>query len=188
MIYSLVETAGFYDPDNWIATCKSNSNVAGTQLREAHHHLGFELAKTFWSELHCGVVVCFMRGGLPFSLGIADKLDCPILFYDDKNSPDFFERNADQLCGRRVILVDSVINSGKSMLKALEKLKDISSDIKIATNVLCYKAIERFNSLETFTVRVSGNSFEGSNVKEQCGNKGPDTGDRLFKTQGFNYL
>lgn len=188
MIYSLVETVGFCDHDNWIATCKSNSNIVGTQLRDAHYHLGKELAKIFWSELRFGVVICFMRGGLPFSLGIADELDCPILFYDDKSSPDFFERNADQLRGKRIILVDSVINSGKSMLKAVEELKGISDDIKIATNVLCYKAEERFSSLETFTVRVSGNSFEGSNVKEQCGNKGPDTGDRLFRTQGFSYL
>ena len=122
MIYSLVETAGFYDPDNWIATCKSNSNIVGTQLRDAHYHLGKELAKIFWSELRFGVVICFMRGCLPFSLGIADELDCPILFYDDKSSPDFFERNADQLRGKRIILVDSVINSGKSMLKAVEEL------------------------------------------------------------------
>ena len=188
MIYSLVETFGFHDDDNWIATCKSNSNVFGTQLRQAHYHLGKELARAFEPEFRFGIAVCFMRGGLPFSLGIADELNCPIIFYDDKNAQNFFEQNANLLRGKRVILIDSVINSGKSMLKAVEELKRFSDDIKIATNVLCYKAIEHFSSLETFTVRVSGNSFKGSNVKEQCGDKGPDTGDRLFKTQGFSYF
>lgn len=188
MIYSLVESLDFHDAGNWVAKCKSNSNVFGAQLRHAHYNLGEQLAGAFWSDLYNGVAVCFMRGGLPFSLGIADRLDCPILFYDDKNAHDFFEQNANLLRGKRVILIDSVINSGKSMLKAVDELNGISDDIKIATNVLCYKAVEHFNSLETFTVRVSGNSFEGSNVKVQRGNKGPDTGDRLFRTQPFCYL
>ena len=71
------------------------------------------------------------------------------------------------------------------MIKAIENLNGISCDIKIMTNVLCYKAVEMFSTLDTYTVRISGNSFKGSNVKVQSGNKGPDTGDRLFKTQLF---
>lgn len=188
MIYALTETACFTKTSNMVADCKSNSNVYGAKLRQAHYYLGYQLAKAFISQTHDYVAVCFMRGGLPFSLGIADQLDCPIIFYDDKNSRDFFKLNAELLQGKKVILIDSVINSGKSMLKAIDCLKGIAEDVKIATNVLCYKAVEQFKSFDTFTVRVSGNSFEGSNVKVQSGNKGPDTGDRLFRTQPFCYF
>lgn len=185
MIYALTEAKNNDSINGLIAICKSDSNVVGKDLRHAHYSLGSELTTTFKGDFHDSVAICFMRGGLPFSLGIADALDCPILFFDDKASPDFFQKEKELLEGKQVLLIDSVINSGNSMLKAIESLNGITHDIKIMTNVLCYKAVEKFQNFDTYTVRISGNSFKGSNVKVQSGNKGPDTGDRLFRTQLF---
>ncbi|WP_406538284.1 phosphoribosyltransferase [Fibrobacter sp.] len=185
MINALTEAKNNENINELIAICKSDSNVIGASLRHAHYRLGSALTSAFKQDFHNSVAVCFMRGGLPFSMGIADALDCPIVFFDDKTSPNFFQDNQELLKGKQILLIDSVINSGKSMIKAIESLNGISSDIKIMTNVLCYKAVEKFSTLDTYTVRISGNSFKGSNVKVQSGNKGPDTGDRLFKTQLF---
>ncbi len=68
------------------------------------------------------------------------------------------------------------------MLEAIGKSKTSYQNIKIITNVLCDKAIEKFTNYDVFTVRVSQNSFKGANVLKQANDKGPDTGDRLFKT------
>lgn len=181
MIHTLTETRTNESINQLIATCKSDSHAVGTVLRKAHYQLGHELASSYKTDFCNSIAVCFMRGGLPFSMGIADALDCPVLFFDDKNCPDFFQQEKDKLKGKQVILIDSVINSGKGMLKAIENLNGISSDVAILTNVLCYKATEKFTGYKTYTVRISGNSFKGSDVKIQSGNKGPDTGDRLFR-------
>lgn len=181
MIHALTETRADENINQLIATCKSDSHVVGAELRQAHYHLGQELATTYKADFHDSVAVCFMRGGLPFSMGIADALDCTMLFFDDKNSHDFFLQEKDKLEGKQILLIDSVINSGKGMLKAIKSLSGISNDVAILTNVLCDKATEKFTDYKTYTVRISGNSFKGSDVKVQSGNKGPDTGDRLFR-------
>lgn len=185
MIHVLTETKTDDGINQLIATCKSDSRVTGAALRQAHYRLGQELAATYKADFHDPVAVCFMRGGLPFSMGVADTLDCTMLFLEDKACPDFFKENQAELRGKQVLLIDSVVNSGNGMLKAIESLKDISSQVIVMTNVLCHKATDKFKAMETYAVRISKNSFKGSDVKVQNGDKGPDTGDRLFRT-GIN--
>ena len=74
---------------------------------------------------------------------------------------------------KNVILVDSVINTGKTLLEILDP------DMKVACCVINEQAVPMFDDI-LYTVRVSKNSFVGKNVKKQEGKVGPDTTMRLF--------
>ena len=52
-------------------------------------------------------------------------------------------------------------------------------DMLIASCVINEQAVSSFKN-QLYTVRVSKNSFVGSNIKKQEGGKGPDTTMRLF--------
>ena len=182
MIHILNEEFKSENTNEFISICKSNSGVMGSRLRNAHYELGRILTENYQNQFsgQC-CIVSFMRSALPFSFGIVDILDCPILFYDSNDS-DFFDRNKEVIKGKLILFVDAVINSGKGMLEAIGKSKTSYQNIKIITNVLCTKAIEKFIDYDIFTVRVSPNSFKGDKVLKQVDGKGPDTGDRLFRT------
>ena len=91
------------------------------------------------------------------------------MLYDPKH--DVFKRPAT----KNVILVDSVINTGRTIKAILEP------DMLVACCVINAGAVRDFGD-QLYTVRVSGNSFVGSDVRVQQGNKGPDTTMRLFNT------
>lgn len=166
-----------------IKICKSDSGVTGTELRKAHEFFGETIATVYDSNFsENSVVVAFMRAAMPMAYGFANKLNCTILFYDDKLDKNFFEKNRSILLNKDVIFIDAVINSGKGMLKAIEESSLPKERVKIVTNVLCDKAIENFENYELYTVRVSHNSFKGERVAKQSNGVGPDTGDRLFRT------
>lgn len=182
MIHILNEEFKSEEIDDLIFICKSNSGVMGARLRNAHYELGRILAENYKNHFSAQCcIVSFMRSALPFTFGIADILDWPILFYDSNDS-DFFCENEELLNDRQILFVDAVINSGKGMLEAIGKSGASIQNIKVLTNVLCNKTIEKFANYDVFTVRVSQNSFKGANVLKQANDKGPDTGDRLFKT------
>lgn len=166
-----------------ISICKSNSQKTGAELRHAHIDLGFALGKYFKNHFtKDSIIIALVRAGIPIALGFADCLDCAVTFYDDKTDKDFFEKNRLLFLNKEVIFIDAVINSGKGILRAIEKSEIPKDKIKIVTNVLCEKSVEKFNGYDLFTVRVSNNSFVGQKVLTQKNGVGPDTGDRLFNT------
>lgn len=151
-----------------IAVTKSDSGISGPQLAMAHMELGKELGlqmKRFDPE--DTTVVAMLRGGIFFAEGIYFSMGCRFQTYDPKHErfvrPDT----------KNVILVDSVINTGKTILDIMEP------GMFVACCVINEKAVPLFED-QLFTVRVSKNSFVGSNVQKQSGNKGPDTTMRLF--------
>ena len=94
------------------------------------------------------------------SKGVGDSLP--------KVSPEKMGMDSHKLCR-----VDSVINTGKTMLDIMDP------SMYVACCVINEKAVPQFEN-RLYTVRVSKNSFVGSNVQKQSGNKGPDTTMRLF--------
>ena len=121
-----------------------------------------------------------MRSGLSFGLGIADELDCPVLFYDDKNTGALAEQLKDNLQLRdcRMILCDGVVNTGKTILELAEMYRNYHPII--ATNVISEK--NNSNSMiPVYASRISKNSYTGAKQKTISNGKGPDTSDRLFK-------
>jgi len=136
-------------------------------LAKAHIELGSELAKHLPVDPNETTVVAILRGGMFFAEGIYFKLGCRFQLYDPKRET-FSRPNT-----RYVILVDSVINTGKTIRDILQP------DMLIACCVINEKAVPEFQD-QLYTVRVSQNSFVGSNVQKPVGNKGPDTTMRLF--------
>ena len=170
-----------------ISICKSNSGICGTPLREAHYNLGKEIAKMIKTDFPNDkfTVVAIMRSGVPYSMGIADYLDCSIVFYDSDNFLSFDKQLNEnlELKNTTFILCDAVINSGRTINCIIEKLKD--RKCIVATNVLCDKYDVLSNILPIYASRISSNSYIGAKQNEISNGKGPDTADRLFNLISF---
>ncbi len=168
-----------------IGKCLSSSNVCGKDLREAHYYLGKQLGLQIQSDknlksTNVGVLV-MMRAGLPFGLGLADGLELSNnvdLLFSSSSDSDFTKYDY-------VIIADAVINTGKTIFETIKRV-DVAKVI-VATNVISEKYLGNFDNLDTYSVRVSANSFKGSNVKSVSNGRGPDTGDRLFSSSFYNY-
>ena len=83
------------------------------------------------------------------------------------------ELNANDLRGKKIILCDAVINTGKTMEGFLQMCETHS--LYIATNVIFAPTAERllsFHGLKIFCIRTSSHSYQGQGSF--------DTGNRLF--------
>lgn len=150
-----------------IEITKSNSGISGPELAEAHIQLGRLLAKQVEVDPADTTVIALLRGGIFFAQGMYFELGCRFDVFDPKNGT--FVRPTT----KNVILVDSVINTGKTIADY------ITPGTFVACCVINEKAVPLFAD-KLFTVRVSQNSFIGSDVKKQQGKVGPDTTMRLF--------
>lgn len=151
-----------------IAITKSDSGISGPKLAKAHMELGRLLAESMLQmDPEDTTVVAMLRGGIFFAEGIYFSLGCRFQIYDPKH--ETFVRPDT----KNVILVDSVINTGKTILDVL------TPDMYVACCVINEQAVPLFEE-KLFTVRVSKNSFVGNAVKKQVGKVGPDTTMRLF--------
>lgn len=146
---------------------KSNSGVSGPELAKAHIQLGALLAKNIDLPPDETTIVAVLRGGIFFAEGMYFQLGCKLQMYYPKY--ETFVRPKT----KHVILVDSVINTGKTISDIFE------SDMLVACCVINKTAIPLFDE-RLFAVRVSENAFVGSNMRMQRGGKGPDTTMRLF--------
>lgn len=156
------------DIDRLISITKSDSGVSGPELARAHIALGEALGKQMTDfDPKDTTIVAMLRGGIFFAEGIYFALGCKLQTYDPKHE-EFVKPET-----KNIILVDSVINTGKTLIEILD------SDMYVACCVINEKAVPMFED-RLYTVRISSNSFVGSDVQEQMGNRGPDTTMRLF--------
>ena len=154
--------------NKWIAMTKSDSGWSGPELARAHIELGMALGNQMKGfDRKDTTVVAMLRGGIFFAEGIYFALGCKFQIYDPKHD-DFVRPKT-----RNVILADSVISTGKTMLKIWDR------DMKAACCVINEAAVPLFGE-SLNTVRVSKNTFVGKNVNKQEGRVGPDTTMRLF--------
>ncbi len=169
-----------------IEVCKSSSMIFGNNLRRAHYRLGqiitSEIIKNRKNENYA--VLIMMRAGLFFGNGIADQieeagLDVPIILVDTNQiSPD----ELSLIKGREILIVDAVINTGKSIFEVIEQLPGES--ISLVTTVIPNTSLNIFGDIRLYSVRTSKNKYTGAKVMHISEGKGPDTGDRLFNTMG----
>mgnify|MGYP006083128079 CR=1 FL=1 len=170
-----------------INTCKSSSMIMGRQLRSAHYNLGKKLGESILKHSTSSdfSIVIMMRAGLCFASGIADHMEdlgasinMVFVHNDEISSDDLY-----LLANKKVVIVDAVINSGKSIFRLMEKIPPIDNyNVYIATTVIPTKSLNLFENNQLFTVRTSDNIYEGAKVSNISNGKGPDTGDRLFNT------
>lgn len=161
-----------------IAICKSNSGINGSRLADAHIRLGKilgEAIQRFVPNFSSAVIV-LDRGGRFFGDGVYISFGGVFFPFNPKKDdiPDIHSNI--------MVIVDSVINTGRSILDTIYKLKRKAPDAEvfIAANVIQEKAVELLKDYKIFAVRTSTNSYVGCRQTEQRNGKGPDTADRLF--------
>ena len=161
-----------------IAICKSNSGISGSRLAAAHVRLGEKIGRhiaAVFPEKNTSILV-LERGGRFFGDGV--YMGAGGIFYSMNPKQD----DAPVINTERVVIVDSVINTGKSIMRIIDELKNHNPgiDVIIAANVIQNEAVELFKDYLVFATRLSKNSFVGVNQSKQTGKTGPDTADRLF--------
>ena len=161
-----------------IAICKSNSGISGSRLAAAHVRLGEKIGRhiaAVFPEKNISILV-LERGGRFFGDGV--YMGAGGIFYSMNPKQD----DAPVINTERVVIVDSVINTGKSIMRIIDELKKHNPgiDVIIAENVIQNEAVELFKDYLVFATRLSKNSFVGVNQSKQTGKTGPDTADRLF--------
>ena len=136
--------------------------------------IGRHIAAVF-PEKNTSILV-LERGGRFFGDGV--YMGAGGIFYSMNPKQD----DAPVINTERVVIVDSVINTGKSIMRIIDELKNHNPgiDVIIAANVIQNEAVELFKDYLVFATRLSKNSFVGVNQSKQTGKTGPDTADRLF--------
>jgi uracil phosphoribosyltransferase len=183
-----------------------NADINGPVLRDAHFEAGAYLAREFLSELigleeltirHVQgnktsghrllgekrtLIAALMRGGEPMALGVNKVF--PEATFLHASKPEDIERQ--DLEGKiTVILVDSVINNGTTVVKFVQSIRSLHAAIRIVvvagvvqdqavSGCSPIKALARSSELTVVALRLSKNKYTGSGTT--------DTGNRLFNT------
>ena len=189
-----------------LATCMRDAAVAGPDLREAHRRVGWYLANEFLANViglePCPIrhvlgretkgyrllheqqttIVALMRGGEPMAFGVNDAF--PLAMFVHARDGDDLKLH--HLQGQlTVILVDSVVNTGKTIVEFVERVRKLHATIRIVVVAGVVQAqcvsrdslkqrLARHANLHLIALRLSETKFTGSGTT--------DTGNRLFNT------
>ncbi|KAI8631587.1 uracil phosphoribosyltransferase-domain-containing protein [Xylariaceae sp. FL1651] len=190
-----------------LMTPTRDATIRGPRLREAHRRIGWFLAVEFLADIvgledylvlhvqghHTAgfqvrnekqtLIIAIMRGGEPMALGVSDAL--PAAMFIHAKEPD--EIKSQHLHGHStILLVDSVVNSGKSVTEFVQHIRRIHATVRIVVVAgviqsrsifddggLIHRLLEDAN-FSVVALRLSSNQFIGEG--------GTDTGNRLFNT------
>ena len=189
-----------------LMTPMRNAEVSGPALGRKHFRVGWYLATELCSQI-LGVEACpmthvqghktdgfrflhekktlivpLMRGGEPMASGVYEAL--PLAMFLHAKVPS--DIRLDHLQEREtILLVDSVVNTGQSVLQFVQHIRNLHASIRIIViaGVIQAKSVStsrvaqelsRFRRLSFVALRLSDNQFTGR------GNT--DTGHRLFNT------
>lgn len=181
-----------------ITSSTRDATVFGSRLRDAHRHMGSYLAHTLVADLigiesfeiahtqdtltlgsrpfneNQTLVVALMRGGEPMALGVSDAY--PLACFLHANTSE--DVTIEYLTGMQtILLVDSVVNSGKTIVEFVEHIrqKDASIRIVVVAGVDQKEAVSPGGSLELSLppnanislvfLRLSENRYTGREVQ-----------------------
>lgn len=189
-----------------LATPMRDAAVAGPNLREAHRCVGWYLGIEFLPDVvgleQCPIghvlgrqtrgyrllhekqttIVALMRGGEPMAYGVSDAF--PLAMFVHARDADDIKLH--HLEGQlTVILVDSVVNTGKTIVESVRQIRKLHATIRIVivagvVQAQCVsggslnQALARHANLHLIALRLSETKFTGSGTT--------DTGNRLFNT------
>lgn len=189
-----------------LMTPTRDARLRGPGLREAHRHVGRYLAIRHLSEV-VGVeehpiphvqghqtggfrlrdaqktcIVALMRGGEPMAMGVSDVVP-EAMFIHAQNPHDLTSRHLENQT--TVLLVDSVVNSGASVVGFYERIRSLKATARIVVvaGVVQAQCVSEGGLLyglghdaffDVVALRLSDNAFTGQG--------GTDTGNRLFNT------
>ena len=117
-----------------IAITKSDSGISGPELVKAHIALGEALGRQMTGFVPKETtIVAMLRGGIFFAEGMYFAMGCKLQTFDPKH--ETFVRPDT----KNVILVDSVINTGKTIVDILD------DDMAVACCVINEQAVSKFD-------------------------------------------
>ncbi|KAK0619460.1 uracil phosphoribosyltransferase-domain-containing protein [Immersiella caudata] len=193
-----------------LATAQRDARISGHALRTAHQRAGWYLSMTFISdiigaeEIPEGIphvqgsmttghrlrsekntlIVALMRGGEPMALGVSEAFPSAG-FLHAKVATDLSKKHLEGV--ETVMLVDSVVNSGKTVVEFVQRVRHVGGKgvrIVVVAGVVQAGAVDREaefgamvegdKTLDIVALRLSENQFTGRG--------GTDTGNRLFNT------
>lgn len=189
-----------------LMTPTRDAQVAGPALRTAHGHVGWYLATEFVTDIigleeytiphvqghqtnghrlryeQQTAIIALMRGGESMAFGVSRAF--PLAMFVHATEPSNVKIHHLQK-RHNVLLVDSVVNSGKSVVEFIQHIRSLDPTIRIVivagtvqanslTEGLFSQILEQDTNLSLVALRVSENKFTGSG--------GTDTGNRLFNT------
>ena len=183
-----------------------DAKFAGPALREAHRRVGWYLATEFLADV-IGIeeypiphvqghhtsgyrlfheqqtsIVALMRGGEAMALGVNEAF--PLAMFIHASRPEDIMLH--HLQGQRtVVLVDSVVNSGKTVVQFVQHVRSLHAAIRIVvlagvaqaqtvSGGSLTQALARHAKFSLVALRLSDNKFTGRGTT--------DTGNRLFNT------
>ncbi|KAF4945119.1 hypothetical protein FSARC_14512 [Fusarium sarcochroum] len=180
--------------------------VAGPALRDAHQQVGWYLATEYVAQLiglekytiphaqghsttghrllneHKTSIVAMMRGGEPMAFGINAAFP-KARFIHASSAEDIKTHHVENQS--TVILVDSVVNSGKSTIEFITHVGHLQPNIRlvVVAGVVQAEAVDEGHTLAK-VMRRYGASIVALRLPENkfTGTKTTDTGNRLFNT------
>lgn len=197
-----------------LMTPTRDASLAGPSLREAHRRIGFFLANQFltfpsiigletYSIPHVQggqtggyrfrdeartLIVPLMRGGEPMAFGVNEAL--PLAMFAHAKVPSDLDLRVHR--ARTIILVDSVINTGGSIVEFIQHIRGLDATVRIVIvagvvqekalasteiedgEITFLRVLEADVNVYLVALRLSENKFKGTG--------GTDTGNRLFNT------
>ncbi|RAK96047.1 uncharacterized protein BO80DRAFT_417706 [Aspergillus ibericus CBS 121593] len=189
-----------------LQTPMRDAGIEGPALRKAHRRAGFYLAAEYLTDLvgleACAiahvqgnttighqladeastVIIALMRGGKPMAFGVNDAFPKASFLH----AAEVEDVKLHHVQGKaNVMLVDSVVNNGTTVIEFVKHIRSLKKDIRIAVvaGVVQVKAVAkngplralaRNGGLTVVALRLSENKYTGT--------KGTDTGNRLFNT------
>ena len=166
----------------WYLGVEYITSIIGLETRPIRHVLGRPEAGSRLRHEGRTTIVALMRGGEPMASGVSDAFPLAWFLHAKKAGDitlDYLEAQA------TVILVDSVVNTGKTIVDAVRHIRKLHATIRIVVvaGVVQKECVSK-NSLKDalaglmgihlVTLRYSDTKFTGS--------KATDTGNRLFNT------
>jgi len=176
-----------------LATQSRRADISSTELCKIHFEMGKYLAHQMLDEFELTETEIKHVQGIKTGCELADKNNILIfalmraglyaaegvrsVFTDSQFFP-VKEIDNNDLENKIIIVVDAVINTGKSIEKAIEHLrKSKPRKIFVATLIMQKDALhlsEKYPDIYFYALRVSENKYVGKG--------GSDTGNRLFNT------
>lgn len=193
-----------------LMTSMRDATISGPALRNAHHRAGWYLATEILPDVlgleeyaiahvqgHSTrghrirdedktLIVALMRGGEPMALGVSEALRSAS-FLHAKHASDITSGHLHRTSA--VILVDSVINNGDTMIEFVRHVHELCNAVAIVAlvGVVQSGSIDKLKQsheslrhprFSMIALRISENKFTGRG--------GTDTGNRLFNTTSLN--
>jgi uracil phosphoribosyltransferase len=189
-----------------LMTPMRDANIAGQALREAHRRVGWYLAIEFLADV-IGIekyptphvqghdtngyrlfhkqqtsIVALIRGGEAMAYGVNEAF--PLAMFVHASHPD--DVMLHHLQGQHtMVLVDSVMNSGKTVAHFIQHIHNLHASIRIVvvagvaqaesvSKGILVEALPPHANLSLIVLRLSDNRFRGKGTT--------DTGNRLFNT------